>query len=266
MDTLQLFLSRMGDYKLLNQEEEIELSKRIEQGDQEAINILVEHNIRLVVSIAKSYTDENNSLLDLIQEGCIALRTAAIKYNYRYNTRFSTYATFWIQQRLDRVKGKNELIRIPNYVHEKRNTIFKKKIEYMNQYGYEPSDEELSKYCKIDLNTIIKMSKYNHSYVSFEHPVNEDQKVEDFLGNSDNYEYLKQEELHQELLKVFIDAGLKPREKEIICMRYGINYDHEYTLEEIASCYGLTKERIRQIQKVAEAKIKKEPKAKRLLN
>ncbi len=272
-DSVQMYLREIGQYRLLTAQEEIELAKRIEQGDEEARMILARSNLRLVVSIAKKYVGRSPdlTLLDLIQEGNIGLFKAVDKFDYRKGYKFSTYATWWIRQAVTRaLADQSRTIRIPVHMVE---TIakYKQKMRELSQIlGREPTAEEIAQEMGLEVSKIHHIEKINQNIVSLESPVGDDEDGKSTLGNFvadesiDRPDVAADKEILSQHLKDMLSI-LTDKEREILKLRNGLNPEGvSYTLEEVGNKFGVTRERIRQIEAKALEKLRTHEQAKKL--
>jgi RNA polymerase primary sigma factor len=251
-DALQLFLNEAGRYPLLTAEQEVELAKRIERGDKEAKDLMVNSNLRLVVSIAKKYQGHGLSLLDLIQEGIIGLIRAAEKFDWRRGFKFSTYATWWIRQAVQRgVANKSRTIRIPVHIVERETKIARAQRELMAKLEREPTEEEVAKAAKLPLKQVREVRQAARAVTSLDKPIGSegDSAFGDLFGDEsapieeEVHVSLAEEALHRAV------AELPDRQQEILRLRYGLDgQDDPKSLEQIGRLLGLTRERVRQIE------------------
>jgi RNA polymerase primary sigma factor len=253
-DALQLFLNEAGRYPLLTAQEEVELAKRIERGDKAAKDRMVNSNLRLVVSIAKKYQGHGLSLLDLIQEGIIGLIRAVEKFDWRRGYKFSTYATWWIRQAVQRgVANKARTIRIPVHIVEREQRIARADRELTAKLERAPTDEELAKAAKLSVKQVREVREAARAVASLDKPVGEDDGTtfgELFSGESPAPEEEVRVSLEENTLHRAV-AELPDREREVIKLRYGVNGNDPHSLEEIGRVLGLTRERVRQIESSA---------------
>jgi RNA polymerase primary sigma factor len=254
-DALQLFLNEAGRYKLLTAEEEVELAKRIERGDKAAKDLMINSNLRLVVSIAKRYQGHGLSLLDLIQEGIIGLIRAVEKFDYRKGFKFSTYATWWIRQAVQRgVANKSRTIRIPVHIVEREQKIARAERELVVRLGRQPTDQELAKEAKLPLKQVREVKTAARAVTSLDKPIGEDGGSS--LGDLFAAEQVHTDEevevsLRHETLRKALDE-LPERERTVLELRYGLVGDGEpMSLEAIGRELGITRERVRQIEATA---------------
>jgi RNA polymerase primary sigma factor len=251
-DALQLFLNEAGRWPLLTASEEVELAKRIERGDMEAKERMINSNLRLVVSIAKRYQGHGLSLLDLIQEGIIGLIRAVEKFDWRKGFKFSTYATWWIRQAVQRgVANKSRTIRIPVHIAEREQRIGRAERELTPKLGRPPTEEEVAKHAKLPLKQVREVRSAARAVTSLDRPIGEE--GEGALGDLFASEQAAPEEeisvsLEQSLLHRAL-ADLPDRDREVLKLRYGLNGDRDpASLESIGRQLGITRERVRQIE------------------
>jgi RNA polymerase primary sigma factor len=253
-DALQLFLNEMGKYRLLTAAEEVELAKRIERGDQEAKDLMINSNLRLVVSIAKKYQGHGLSLLDLIQEGIIGLIRAVEKFDWRKGFKFSTYATWWIRQACQRaVANQSATIRVPVHVHERRIKIAREANKLQAQLGREPTREEISDATKMPLQHVQEALDAASANVSLNQQVGNEGDGE--LGDlfADNTSSDPSDEAADAFRRQMVRdaiAELPERQRQIIELRFGLDGEPK-SLEVIGKELGLTRERIRQLESEA---------------
>jgi RNA polymerase primary sigma factor len=254
-DALQLFLNEAGKYKLLTASEEVELAKRIERGDKAAKELMINSNLRLVVSIAKKYQGHGISLLDLIQEGIIGLIRAVEKFDWRRGFKFSTYATWWIRQAVQRgVANKSRTIRIPVHIVEREQKISRAERELMTKLERAPTDEEVAEKAKLSLKHVREVRAAARAVTSLDKPVGAE-------GDTSFGELIAgeaaepSEEVHVSFAERAVRSAvntLPEREREVVKLRYGMNGDRDpQSLEEIGRRLGLTRERVRQIESQA---------------
>jgi RNA polymerase primary sigma factor len=252
-DALQLFLNEMGKYRLLTADEEVELAKRIERGDKEAKDLMVNSNLRLVVSIAKRYQGHGLSLLDLIQEGIIGLIRAVEKFDWRKGFKFSTYATWWIRQAVQRgVANKAREIRIPVHIVDRERKIARAERELMAKLGRAPDEDEIAKAAKLPLKQVREVREAARAVTSLDRPVGEEGETsfgELVAGDEPSPDETLRVSLEEDTLRRAV-AGLPDRQQEVLKLRYGLNGDNgdPHSLEEIGQRMGLTRERVRQLE------------------
>src|SRR5213083_892747 len=251
-DALQLFLNEAGRWPLLTAEEEVELAKAIERGDPVAKDRMVNSNLRLVVSIAKKYQGHGLSLLDLIQEGIIGLIRAVEKFDWRRGFKFSTYATWWIRQAVQRgVANKSRTIRIPVHIAEREQRIARAERTLAPKLGRQPTEEEVAKHARLPLKQVQEVRKAARAVTSLDRPIGSENEAA--LGDLFASEEAQPEEeldvsLEQDVLRRAV-AQLPEREREVVRLRYGLNGDRDpASLEAIGRALGLTRERVRQIE------------------
>ncbi|MFN2617814.1 MAG: RNA polymerase sigma factor RpoD/SigA [Thermoleophilaceae bacterium] len=250
-DALQLFLNELHRYPLLSAEEEVELAKRIEQGDLEAKERMINSNLRLVVSIAKKYQGQELALLDLIQEGIFGLIRAAEKFDWRRGYKFSTYATFWIRQAIQRgLANRARTIRIPVHIGQRERKIARADRELHARLGRQPSDEEIAREAELSLEEIEEVRAAARTVTSLDRPVGETEETAlgDLLeGDEPRPEQEVEVSLVQETLRRTVDELPEP-ERDVIRLRYGIDDDEPKPLRETGRRLGLSAERVRQIE------------------
>ena len=250
-DALQLFLNEIRRYPLLTAAEEIELSKRIEQGDLEAKERMINSNLRLVVSIAKKYQGQELSLLDLIQEGIFGLIRAAEKFDWRKGYKFSTYATFWIRQAIQRgLANKARTIRIPVHIGQRERKIARAERELAAKHGREPTDAEIAAAAELPLDQVEEVRDAARTVTSLDRPVGEegDTALGDLLeGGDPPVDQEVEVSLSEELLHRTIEE-LPDTERDVIRLRFGLTGDDPQPLRETGRRLGLSAERVRQIE------------------
>ena len=250
-DTLQLFLRDIRRHPLLTAAEEVELAKRIERGDLEAKERMVNSNLRLVVSVAKKYQGHELSLLDLIQEGVLGLIRAAEKFDWRKGYKFSTYATFWIRQAIQRgLANQGRTIRLPVHIGQRERKIARAERELAVRLGRPPTDEEIAKEADITMRELEETREFSRTVTSLERPVSEEGDTElGALLPSDEPEPVEEVEigLRQEAVHRALD-NLSEQEQAVIRLRYGINGDDPTPLREAGKRLGISPERVRRIE------------------
>jgi len=251
-DALQLFLNEMARYPLLTAEEEVELAKLIERGDKAAKDRMVNSNLRLVVSIAKKYQGHGLSLLDLIQEGIIGLIRAAEKFDWRRGYKFSTYATWWIRQAVQRgVANKARTIRMPVHIVDRERKIAKAERELLTKLERAPTLEEIAEAAKLPLKQVQEVQDAARAVTSLDRPVGSEGDTslgELVSGNEAPPEEELEVSLRQDALRRAV-AELPEREQDVLKLRFGLNGDPSpQSLEQIGKTLGLTRERVRQIE------------------
>ena len=253
-DALQLFLNEIRRYPLLTAEEEVDLSKRIEQGDLEAKERMINSNLRLVVSIAKKYQGQELSLLDLIQEGIFGLIRAAEKFDWRKGYKFSTYATFWIRQAIQRgLANKARTIRIPVHIGQRERKIVRAERDLQARLGREPSDEEIAAAAELPLTQVEEVRDAARTVTSLDRPVGEegDTRLGDLLqGDAPPPDQEVELSLGEELLRQTIEE-LPDNEERVIRLRYGMDGEDPKPLRETGRRLGLSAERVRQLESKA---------------
>lgn len=268
LDTLKAYLKSIGNHPRLNAEQEKELSVKALQGDKAAITTLTECNLLLVVSIAKKYYGCGMPLLDLIQEGNLGLMKAAEKYDGTTGNRFSTYATYWIRQAISRALGdQSRTIRIPANMVELLSKTKKATAELTQKLGRTPSDKEIAKHLGVELDKVQTVMDLAQVTASLDTPVDEDGETSmgDLIADhsAENPMAAMMKEANKQIVASVLDT-LGAREAEILKMRFGIIGEKAMTLEEVGDHYGLSKERIRQIENKAIRKLRNPVRAKML--
>ena len=267
-DPVRMYLKEIGKVPLLSAEEEIELAQRMEEGDQEAKKRLAEANLRLVVSIAKRYVGRGMLFLDLIQEGNLGLIKAVEKFDYRKGYKFSTYATWWIRQAITRaIADQARTIRIPVHMVETINKLIRVSRQLLQELGREPLPEEIAKEMDTTVERVREIMKIAQEPVSLETPIGEeeDSHLGDFIEDqdapapADAASFILLREQLEEVLET-----LTPREKKVLQLRFGLEDGRSRTLEEVGQHFGVTRERIRQIEAKALRKLRHPSRSKKL--
>ena len=267
-DPVRMYLKEIGRVPLLSAEEEKDLAERMAQGDEEAKNKLVEANLRLVVSIAKRYVGRGMLFLDLIQEGNIGLMKAVDKFDVTKGYKFSTYATWWIRQAITRaIADQARTIRVPVHMVETINKMARIERQMTLELNREPTDQELSKKMGLSVEKIAEIRKISQDPVSLETPIGEedDSHLGDFLRDEKTMgpeEYATVEMLKEELSGVL--ATLTEREEKVLRLRFGLDDGQCRTLEEVGQIFGVTRERIRQIEAKALRKLRHPSRSRKL--
>jgi RNA polymerase primary sigma factor len=250
-DALQLFLNEAGRYELLTAEQEVELAKRIERGDKEAKDLMVNSNLRLVVSIAKRYQGHGLSLLDLIQEGIIGLIRAVEKFDWRRGFKFSTYATWWIRQAVQRgVANKSRTIRIPVHIVEREQKIARAERELAPKLGRQPTEQEIAKKAKLPIKQVREVLDAARAVTSLDRPVGEDEDGslgELFTSDDPGPEELVEVSLRRDALRQAV-AELPDRERQVVKLRYGIDAPEPKSIDEVVRRLGISRDRVRRIE------------------
>lgn len=267
-DPVRMYLKEIGRVPLLSADDEVELAKRINQGDEEAKRRLAEANLRLVVSIAKRYVGRGMLFLDLIQEGNMGLIKAVEKFDHEKGFKFSTYATWWIRQAITRaIADQARTIRIPVHMVETINKLIRVSRQLLQELGREPSPEEIAAEMELSVEKVREIMKIAQEPVSLETPIGEedDSHLGDFIEDQDAlapadaaaYELLKEQ------LEDVLDT-LTDREENVLRLRFGLDDGRTRTLEEVGKVFGVTRERIRQIEAKALRKLRHPSRSKRL--
>ena len=251
-DSTRFYLKEISKIPLLTYEEEKKLALRIKDGDQKAVDILVEHNLRLVVSIAKHYTGCGLSLLDLIQEGNVGLIEAAKKYDVDKGFRFSTYATWWVRQKIGRaLSDQSRSIRVPAHIAELVSKIKKIMGTMTQELGRTPTEEEIAKKLNVEVDKVKVALDMSQAISSLDVPVGEDEETT--IGDLQADPSVKNlmanliDEANRQIIET-VFATLNEREANVLRLRFGMNVNHAYTLEEVGNELGITRERVRQIE------------------
>jgi RNA polymerase primary sigma factor len=268
LDSLRLYLRSIGRVDLLSGTQEVFLAKRIERGDMSAKQQMIEANLRLVVSIAKGYLGRGLAFLDLIQEGSLGLIRAVEKFDYRRGYKFSTYATWWIRQAVSRaIADKARTIRIPVHMVEKLNKVMHVERQLVQEFGREPTPEEVACELQWTAGEVKDIRRIAQLPISLEKPVGEedDSELGDFVEDeaAESPFELASENLRRENIRGAL-AALSAREREVIELRYGLLGTEARTLEEVGRAFGVTRERIRQIENNTLKKLQGLPEAQRL--
>ena len=251
-DSTRFYLKEISKIPLLTYEEEKKLALRIKDGDQKAVDILVEHNLRLVVSIAKHYTGCGLSLLDLIQEGNVGLIEAAKKYDVDKGFRFSTYATWWVRQKIGRaLSDQSRSIRVPAHIAELVSKIKKIMGTMTQELGRTPTEEEIAKKLNVEVDKVKVALDMSQAVSSLDVPIGEDEETT--IGDLQADPSVKNlmtnliDEANRQIIET-VFATLNEREANVLRLRFGMNVNHAYTLEEVGNELGITRERVRQIE------------------
>ena len=267
-DPVRMYLKEIGKVELLDTETEIKLAERMAEGDEEAKRILVESNLRLVVSIAKRYVGRGMFFLDLIQEGNLGLMKAVEKFDYKKGYKFSTYATWWIRQAITRaIADQARTIRIPVHMVETINKVLRVSRQLLQELGHEASTEEIAANMNMSVEKVREIMKLAQEPVSLETPIGEeeDSHLGDFIPDDDApapAEAASYTLLREQLCEVL--HTLTPREEQVLRLRFGLEDGHTRTLEEVGEVFDITRERIRQIEAKALRKLRHPSRSKRL--
>ena len=267
-DPVRMYLKEIGQIKLLTMDEELDLAERIQNGDEQAKNILAEANLRLVVSIAKRYVGRGMLFLDLIQEGNIGLMKSVEKFDVSKGYKFSTYETWWIRQAITRaIADQARTIRVPVHMVETINKLARIQRQLTLELNREPTEEELAKKMNVSVEKIREIYKISQEPVSLETPIGEedDSHLGDFIKDERNLspeEYATNEMLKDEIAEVL--ETLTEREEKVIRLRFGLEDGKSRTLEEVGQLFGVTRERIRQIEAKALRKLRHPSRSRKL--
>ena len=267
-DPVRMYLKEIGSVPLLTEDEEVSLALKIEQGDQEAKQRLAEANLRLVVSIAKRYVGRGMQFLDLIQEGNMGLMKAVEKFDYRKGFKFSTYATWWIRQAITRaIADQARTIRIPVHMVETINKLIRIQRQLLQELGKEPTPEQIAEKMEMPTEKVREILKIAQEPVSLETPIGEedDSHLGDFIEDQEATSPAEHAayELLKEQLEDVLDT-LTDREENVLRLRFGIDDGRTRTLEEVGKVFGVTRERIRQIEAKALRKLRHPSRSKQL--
>jgi RNA polymerase primary sigma factor len=260
-DSVKLYFKEISKIKLLTGEEEVALAKRIEKGDLEAKQHLIAANLRLVIKMAKRYSNQGLSFQDLIEEGNLGLMKATEKFNWRRGFKFSTYATWWIRQAISRnISNHSRTVRVPVHISEDINRMEKVARDLTRKFGREPNLAELCKASKLNLDKIYKLQRLSQKSISLEVPISDvsnSKSIGDFIEDQtvanpaqNMFGQLVKEKIHK------LISSLSDKEQKVILMRFGFDEDKPKTLEQTGSILGVTRERIRQIEEKALQKIR----------
>jgi len=267
-DPVKLYLKEIGSYPLLSVAEEIELAKKIEEGDIHSKQVLAESNLRLVVSIAKRYVGRGLSFLDLIQEGNLGLIKAVDKFDYNKGYKFSTYATWWIRQAITRsIADQSRTIRIPVHMSEVINKTYRVSRSLLQELGREPSEQEIADAMKLPIEKVREILKVSADPISLDTPIGEEDdshlgdfiKDDSIMGPEDAASYSVLQDQISKLLET-----LTEREQRVLILRFGLKDGRTRTLEEVGKEFNVTRERIRQIEAKALRKLRHPSRARML--
>ena len=267
-DPIRMYLKEIGKIKLLTPEEELEVAKKMAEGDEQARKRMSEANLRLVVSIAKRYVGRGMQLLDLIQEGNLGLMKAVEKFDYTKGYKFSTYATWWIRQSITRaIADQARTIRIPVHMVETINRVLRTSHAMVQTLGREPTTEEIAKELHLEVSKVEEVLKIAQEPVSLETPIGEeeDSHLGDFIQDDEASQ--PQEEASYTLLREQLEevlSTLTEREEQVLRMRFGLTDGKPHTLEEVGKEFDVTRERIRQIESKALRKLRHPSRSKKL--
>ncbi|WP_315166093.1 sigma-70 family RNA polymerase sigma factor [Metaclostridioides mangenotii] len=271
-NAMRMYLNDIEGYEMLTAKEEVELAKQIVNSSGTAKEEFINSNYRLVVSIAKKYKRDSMDMLDLIQAGNIGLMKAVDKYDYKKGFKFSTYATWWIRQSITRYIDDCEyIIRLPVHLQQKISMLKRKKQEFVNIYLRDPSVEELADYCDMDVDKVTEVLNNNKNIISLDSPIKDDDdgSLVEFIPSDDTLNDIVIDEVEKHNLQEKIDevlSFLTDQEEEVLRSRFGLGESEPKTLEEIGKIFGVTRERIRQIEAKALRKLRHPSKLKQLEN
>lgn len=271
-NAMRMYLNDIEGYEMLTAKEEVELAKQIVNSSGTAKEEFINSNYRLVVSIAKKYKRDSMDMLDLIQAGNIGLMKAVDKYDYKKGFKFSTYATWWIRQSITRYIDDCEyIIRLPVHLQQKISMLKRKKQEFVNIYLRDPSVEELADYCDMDIDKVTEVLNNNKNIISLDSPIKDDDdgSLVEFIPSDDTLNDIVIDEVEKHNLQEKIDevlSFLTDQEEEVLRSRFGLGESEPKTLEEIGKIFGVTRERIRQIEAKALRKLRHPSKLKQLEN
>lgn len=261
---IRRYFDEVGNEPLLTREEEVELAKRIEQGDEDAKEQLASANLRLVISIAKKYRNYGLPFLDLIQEGNLGLMKAIDKFDWRKGYKFSTYATWWIRQAiLKALTNRSRTVRVPAHMKELSRKIDQMEEEYIQEHGEEPSVQEIAEELEVSVEKVRRAKKSTQATVSLDKPLGQDADDGGVLGdiladdNSPTPEAESFDDLLKGRLKGLLNTELTDREKHILKLRYGLEDYQPRTLEEVGDVFDISRERVRQLQNRAIEKLQR---------
>ena len=267
-DPVRMYLKEIGRIPLLSSEEEIELAKRMEEGDEEAKKKLSEANLRLTVSIAKRYSGRGMQFLDLIQEGNLGLIKAVEKFDYRKGYKFSTYATWWIRQSITRaIADQARTIRIPVHMVETMNRVNRTSRRLLQEYGREPTPEEIAEAMNLPVERVLEISKISQEPVSLETPIGEEEDSHLGVFIQDEHIPVPADEAAHTLLREQLEKvmdTLSEREQKVLALRFGLEDGKPHTLEEVGREFQVTRERIRQIEAKALRKLRHPTRSRKL--
>ena len=269
-DSMKMYLKEIGKIPLLSRQEELDIAKRVCEGDEEAKKILVESNLKLVVSIARKYARKEMAMLDLIQEGTLGLIRAAEKFDYTKGFKFSTYATYWIKQGITRaIADQSRTIRVPVHMVEEINKVSSISSQLAKELGREPKPEEIAKRMDISVEEVVQIISISQKPQSIESTIRQEDDTELEQVIPDKEAHSPEEIVTMSLLKDQIEDvldTLSEREKGIIKLRFGLGDGEKKTLEEVGRAFNVTRERARQIEKKALRKLAHPSRSNKLLD